>query len=63
MQKEIKNYKLTSSGPESLSDDSDAAAAFFFGMIQTIFFPFFNNKKKNQQPKFGLTSQFIHDTV
>lgn len=46
MQKEIKNYKLTSSGPESLSDDSDAAAAFFFGMIQTNFLLFSTTRKK-----------------
>lgn len=47
MQKEIKNYKLTSSGPESLSDDSDAAAAFFFGMIQTNFLLFSKTNNQN----------------
>lgn len=60
IQKSKSKYKLTSSGPESLSDDESDAAAFFFGMIQSN--AFFNNKRKKQQPKFVWILQFTQNT-
>lgn len=41
-------YTLTSSGPESLSDESDDAADFFFGMISTMSFPTDKNNNNNK---------------